>query len=96
MSFTKLQDGRGTYALDSLRLRIQREATAAPQANVIELFIKNNILYQIDADGIEQQIGIPHVTTIQKKSFEYAGAIVFDTTLKKHQGYNGTTWNNLY
>jgi len=25
-----------------------------------------------------------------------AGDIIYNTTTKKHQGYNGTSWNNLY
>lgn len=40
MSFVKLQDGRSVYALDSIRLRNQREATTAPQANTVELYLK--------------------------------------------------------
>ena len=96
MSFTKLQDGRGVYALDSIRLRNQREATIAPQANTVELYMKNGILYQINEQGIEQQIGIPSVTTDQKNSLAIAGVIVYDKTLGKHQGYDGTTWNDLY
>jgi len=36
MSFTKLQDGRGTYALDSIRLRSLNEIETAPQENTIQ------------------------------------------------------------
>ena len=96
MSFVKLQDGRSVYALDSIRLRNQREATIAPQSNTVELFMKNGILYQINEQGIEQQIGIPVVTTAQKNSLAILGAIVYDKDIGKHQGFNGTTWNNLY
>lgn len=96
MSFVKLQDGRSVYALDSLRLRNQREASTAPQANTVELYIKNGVLFQVNEQGVEQQIGIPVVTTAQKNSLAIAGVIVYDKTLGKHQGYDGTTWNNLY
>lgn len=96
MSFTKLQDGRGVYALDNLRLRNQREAVNAPQANTVELYMKQGILYQIDEQGIEQQIGIPVVTTAQKNSLAILGAIVYDKDIGKHQGFDGTTWNDLY
>lgn len=96
MSFVKLQDGRSVYALDSIRLRSQREANIAPQANTVELYIKNGILYQINDQGIEQQIGIPSVTTAQKNSLAIAGVIVYDKSIGKHQGFDGTTWNDLY
>ena len=96
MSFTKLQDGRGVYSLDSIRLRNQREASNAPQANTIELYVKNGILYQMNDQGIEQQIGIPVVNTAQKNSLAIAGVIVYDKDIGKHQGYDATTWNDLY
>lgn len=96
MSFVKLQDGRSVYALDSIRLRNQREATTAPQVNTIELYMKQGILYQINEQGIEQQIGIPVVTTAQKNSLAIVGAIVYDKDIGKHQGFDGTNWNNLY
>ncbi len=63
---------------------------------MIDLFIKNGILYQIDEQGIEQQIGIPSVTTAQKNSLAIVGAIVYDKDIGKHQGYDGITWNDLY
>lgn len=96
MSFVKLQDGRSVYALDSIRLRNQREATTAPQANTVELYLKNGILYQMNEQGIEQQLGIPVVSTTQKNSLAIAGVIVYDKDIGKHQGYDGTTWNDLY
>lgn len=96
MSFTKLQDGRSVYSLDSIRLRNQREAKGAPQANTVELFSKEGILYQINDQGIEQQIGIPVVTTAQKNSLAIMGVIVYDKDIGKHQGFDGTTWNDLY
>lgn len=56
MSFVKLQDGRSTYALDSIRLRNQREASAAPQANTVELYMKEGVLYQVDEEGRESKV----------------------------------------
>lgn len=96
MSFVKLQDGRSVYALDSIRLRNQREATAAPQANTVELFMKSGILYQINEDGVEQQIGIPVMTTAQRLTLDILGAIVYDKDLNKHYGYSSTGWQALY
>lgn len=96
MSFVKLQDGRSVYSLDSVRLRNQRESSIAPPANTVELYIKNGILYQINDQGIEQQIGIPIVTTAQKNTLAIAGVIVYDKDIGKHQGYDGSTWNDLY
>lgn len=96
MSFVKLQDGRSVYALDSIRLRNQREATVAPQPNTVELYLKNGILYQMNEQGIEQQIGIPVVSSAQKNSLAIIGVIVYDKDVGKHQGYDGTTWNDLY
>lgn len=56
MSFVKLQDGRSTYALDSIRLRNQREASSAPQANTVELYMKEGVLYQVDEEGRESKV----------------------------------------
>jgi len=96
MSFVKLQDGRSTYALDSIRLRNQREASSAPQANTVELYIKEGILYQIDADGVEQQLGIPIVTTVQRLAIDIVGSIVYDKDIGKHYGRDASGWNALY
>lgn len=96
MSFVKLQDGRSVYALDSIRLRDQREATTAPQANTVELYIKQGILYQINEQGIEQQIGIPIVSTAQRLAIDILGAIVYDRDINKHFGYSSTGWQALY
>lgn len=96
MSFVKLQDGRSVYALDSIRLRNQRNANSAPQANTVELFMKSGILYQIDEQGIEQQIGIPTVSTTQRLALDIVGAIVYDKDLGKHYGRDASGWNALY
>ena len=61
MSFVKLQDGRSTYALDSLRLRTRKEAETAPQAGTVELYIKDGILYQIDEQGISKEAAVTPV-----------------------------------
>jgi hypothetical protein len=39
----------------------------------------------------------PRLTTTQRTGLTTeAGAIIYNTTTNKHQGYNGTTWNDLY
>jgi len=42
----------------------------------------------------------PILTTIQRGAVgmggTIAGAIIYNSTTNKHQGYNGTTWNDLY
>ncbi|NDG29272.1 hypothetical protein EB118_04115 [bacterium] len=96
MSFVKLQDGRSVYALDSIRMRNQRDASVAPQANTVELYMKEGILYQIDEQGIEQQLGIPVVTTVQKLAIDIVGAIVYDKDIGKHFGRNQSGWQALY
>lgn len=96
MSFVKLQDGRSVYSLDSIRLRNQREANSAPQANTVELYMKQGILYQIDEQGVEQQIGIPVVSTVQRLTIDILGAIVYDKDINKHFGYSNTGWQALY
>lgn len=68
MSFVKLQDGRGTYALDSIRLRNQQEASSAPQANTLELYMKNGDLYQMNEQGIERLVTGDFSTTIPDRS----------------------------
>lgn len=96
MSFVKLQDGRGVYALDSIRLRNQRDVKTAPQANTVELFMKSGILYQVDESGIEQQIGIPTVNTAQRLALDIVGAIVYDRDIGKHFGRDASGWQALY
>ena len=39
----------------------------------------------------------PRLTTTQRTGLTTeAGAIIYNTSTNKHQGYNGTTWNDLY
>lgn len=106
MSFVKLQDGRSTYALDSIRLRNQREATTAPQANTVELYMKEGVLYQVDEEGRESKVSILQslqviplegITQAERLALSaVAGMIVYDTTNSKHYGYDGTAWQALY
>ena len=41
---------------------------------------------------------VPRVTTDERNNFLglIGGEIVYNTTVNRHQGYDGTTWNNLY
>lgn len=41
---------------------------------------------------------IPSFTTTTRDLIptKIAGMVIFNTTLLKHQGYDGTNWNNLY
>jgi len=61
MSFVKLQDGRGVYALDSLRLRTRKQANNAPQAGTVELYIKDGVLYQVDENGVSKEVSVTPV-----------------------------------
>tara|TARA_R110000744_G_scaffold256575_2_gene372091 strand:- start:399 stop:641 length:243 start_codon:yes stop_codon:yes gene_type:complete len=39
----------------------------------------------------------PHFSTPQRDKLQFAtGAIIFNTTVSKHQGFNGTAWADLY
>jgi hypothetical protein len=39
----------------------------------------------------------PRITTSQRAGLStVAGAIIYNTTTNRHQGYNGTSWNDLY
>jgi hypothetical protein len=105
MSFVKLQDGRSIYSLDSLRLRNQRQATLAPQQGAVELYFKNGTLFQLDESGVEQQVSVVNlsvlpltgITTAERNALQAtAGMIIFNTSVSKHQGYNGSTWQDLY
>lgn len=62
MAFVKLQDGRSTYALDSLRLRSRRDLENAPQKGVIELFVRDQNLYVMFDDGTEYAIQLSLVS----------------------------------
>lgn len=90
MFFVKLQDGRSVYSLDSIRLRNQRESSIAPPSNTVELYIKNGILYQINDQGIEQQIGIPTVNTAQRLALDIVGAIDVISLIYANGEYYGT------
>jgi len=105
MSFIKLQDGRSVYSLDSLRFRNLQSADFAPQTGTLELYFKNNELYQIDSTGVEKQVSainlqvlpLQGITTAQRNLLSpVAGMIIFNTTVSKHQGYDGTAWQDLY
>lgn len=46
---------------------------------------------------LERRRGAPHVTTATRPAAADArGMIVFNTDTSRHQGSNGTTWNDLY
>jgi hypothetical protein len=105
MSFIKLQDGRSIYSLDSLRLRNKQSAENAPQSGTLEIYFKNNELFQIDSNGIEKQVSainlqvlpLKGITTAQRNALSpEAGMIIFNTSVSKHQGYDGTAWQDLY
>jgi hypothetical protein len=40
----------------------------------------------------------PRMTSVQRNAIATpaAGLIVYDTTVNKHYGYDGTTWNAFY
>ncbi|MBD3353507.1 MAG: hypothetical protein GF364_18635 [Candidatus Lokiarchaeota archaeon] len=43
------------------------------------------------------RIQVPNYTTTERNEIYAAqGDIIFNTTTKKHQGYDGSSWNNLY
>ena len=43
------------------------------------------------------RIQAPNYTGTERDGIDAApGDVIFNTTTNKHQGYDGTTWNNLY
>jgi|GEM_PF-5219869 len=76
MSFTKLQDGRGTYALDSLRLRSLNEIETAPQENTFELYIKNGDLYQMNSEGVERLLSGPTNINLSNLAAEVVALLI--------------------
>lgn len=52
----------------------------------------------IDLSAISNSVFYPpELTTTQRNGISTeAGAIIYNSTVGKHQGYNGTTWNDLY
>ena len=41
---------------------------------------------------------VPRVTTSERDNFVglIGGEIIYNTSTNRHQGYDGTSWNNLY
>lgn len=52
----------------------------------------------LDVDSTTRGFLPPRMTTAQRDliATPAAGLIVYNTSTNKHQGYNGTTWNDLY
>ena len=59
--------------------------------------------YDRDNPGVNpfvnrEYMRVPRVTTSERNDFVglIGGEIIYNTSTNKHQGYNGTSWNNLY
>lgn len=57
--------------------------------------------FTVKADGLAtftSAIQVASMTTTQRDAISSptAGMMVYNTTVNKHQGYNGTTWNDFY
>ena len=58
-------------------------------------------VFSVKADGLAtftNAIQVASMTTTQRDAISSptAGMMVYNTTVNKHQGYNGTTWNDFY
>ena len=60
--------------------------------------INPNASAQLQVDSTTRGFLPPRMTTAQRDliATPAAGLIVYNTSTNKHQGYNGTTWNDLY
>jgi hypothetical protein len=91
----------GTIGTNHLRIRNETTGT-----NVINVTASNNIGINSDPDNsavldvtsTTQGFLPPRMTTTQRDAITSpaAGLIIYNTTTSKHQGYNGTTWNDFY
>ena len=57
--------------------------------------------FTVKANGLAtftNAIQVASMTTTQRDAISSptAGMMVYNTTVNKHQGYNGTTWNDFY
>jgi len=52
----------------------------------------------LDLNSTTKALLVPRMTNTQRDAIatKLAGMIIFSTTDGKHQGYDGTTWNNFY
>ena len=51
----------------------------------------------LDVASTTEGMIIPRMTTTERNALTaVAGMMVYNTTDSKHQGYDGTTWNNFY
>jgi hypothetical protein len=57
-----------------------------------------NASARLQVDSTTQGFLPPRMTSVQRNAIATpaAGLIVYDVTLNKHYGYNGTTWNAFY
>jgi hypothetical protein len=70
------------------------DVTHTDGTNTMHYDAQNNILSVSNSRG---SIQCPSMTTTQRNSTSpSAGAIIFNTTTSKHEGYDGAAWNALY
>ena len=54
----------------------------------------------LDVSSTNQGFLPPRMTTAQRDAVSWvagdAGMIIYNSTTNKHQGWNGTTWNDMY
>jgi hypothetical protein len=57
-----------------------------------------NASAKLDITSTTQGFLPPRMTTTQRDAISTpaAGLMIYNTTDSKHQGYNGTTWNDFY
>lgn len=62
----------------------------------ILLFSTSTGLLDVKATGSQVGVKTNKAVVIGDSTTTTAGALRYNTTTNKHQGYNGTTWNDLY
>ena len=81
--------------------------TLSPGTNVMTLNASGQLAVGSSAPATNAQLDVqsttrafypPRMTTSQRDAMTgvEAGAVIYNTTTNKHQGWNGTTWNDMY
>jgi hypothetical protein len=96
---------RGSYALEQAGspFYAQQNATVANQIVTLNGRVGINTISPNTSSALEISSTTrgflpPQMTTAQRDAITTpaAGLIIYNTSTSKHQGYNGTTWNDFY
>jgi hypothetical protein len=96
---------RGSYALEQAGSPFYAQQNATVANQIVTLngrvginTISPNTSAALQVSSTTRGFLPPQMTTTQRDAITTpaAGLIIYNTTTNKHQGYDGTTWNDFY